>query len=529
LDGISATATSTEPRNVSFLGNVSGSPRLVTGWTLMSNSPPAGLAKYPIDLPTFDDQGSTVHYDVQFIPEGFAGYRYWIAYTPFPNASREDPSIAASNDGISWTLPNNFTNPLYTKATAISEGWGWNADPDLVWRHDGKLACYFMSYVDAGSGNWGARLSYMDTTNGVTWSARQTLLTVTNTGETGLISPAVVREPDDSYVMWYASRPSSYDPTAVLKLRTSANGTTWGAAQDCTYFTFTNNSIVYPAPWHPNVARVDTNYFMLLMGKNAGATDNYQLYWGTSSNKTEWHFDRVTERLQTRTYYDTVGFYRGALLPRPGLPLKWDFWLPAISASFLETNNPADGVPGANEPARTIYLGDVEMPDRTAPKVQAVIPPASIAVGNTTNAWGLTNMWIGSRFTVTDDTWIRYACFTVLTNAGNLEVGIYRMYGAGHDAGAMWQRGTRFACPSAGAVRQDIGLRYLPAGDYVVYLWASHPDFATYVMQNWPLYRGKIAAGNQELTGDGSPSLNWSGLFPWSARVVGGFTLEGDY
>jgi hypothetical protein len=525
LDGISGNVTSTEPRNLSLLGNVAGSPRLVTPGTLRSNWPSPGRAIYPVDVPTFDGYGSTVHYDVVFVPEGYAGYSYWLAHTPFPDASREDPSILASNDGLSWETPAGLTNPIYSKVQCLADNWGWNADPDLVLRHDGKLALYWMSYIDAGGGNWGARLSYTDTTNGVTWSTRQTVLTVTNTGETGLISPAVVLEPDDSYSMWYASRPSGYDPTAVLKLRTSADGITWGSEENCTYFTFTNNGNVFPGIWHVNVSRVDTNYFMLVMGKNSGATDNYNIYWGTSSNKTQWHFDRVTEHLQSRTYYDTQGFYRGAFVPRPGLPLRWDFWLPSFSIHFMNTNHPTNVVAGADQPVRMMFFGEVPMPDRSIPKVSVIIPPATVAVGSVTNSYPATNTYLGLRFNLTDAAWIRYANFMVISNAGNLEVGIFRMSESGHNTGTQWINPTRFACPVPGAVRQDIGLRYLPPGDYVAYLWASNPAFQTYCAQRFDLYRAKVVAADINLQ-----TVEFvKNIFPWSSWTLGGFTLEGDF
>ena len=42
------------------------------------------------------------------------GYKYWMGYTPYPNADgeEENPSIAASNDMYKWETPKNLANPI---------------------------------------------------------------------------------------------------------------------------------------------------------------------------------------------------------------------------------------------------------------------------------------------------------------------------------------------------------------------------------------------------------------------------------
>lgn len=49
-------------------------------------------------------------------PEPWNGYRYWMAYTPYPyaNGSEENPSICASNDMLYWETPEGLANPIAT-------------------------------------------------------------------------------------------------------------------------------------------------------------------------------------------------------------------------------------------------------------------------------------------------------------------------------------------------------------------------------------------------------------------------------
>ena len=45
------------------------------------------------------------------------GYRYWMSYSPYPNAdgAEENPCIGVSNDMIHWTTPDGLYNPYYMK------------------------------------------------------------------------------------------------------------------------------------------------------------------------------------------------------------------------------------------------------------------------------------------------------------------------------------------------------------------------------------------------------------------------------
>ena len=72
-----------------------------------------------LNIPTYDGSGQGVHPDVYYNANGWNGYRYWMAVTPYPggNAAYENPSIVVSNDNVNWIVPPGLSNPIV--ATAI--------------------------------------------------------------------------------------------------------------------------------------------------------------------------------------------------------------------------------------------------------------------------------------------------------------------------------------------------------------------------------------------------------------------------
>ena len=60
-----------------------------------------------LNIPTYDGSGQAVHPDVYYNANGWNGYRYWMAMTPYPNgnAAYENPSIVVSNDNLNWIVP----------------------------------------------------------------------------------------------------------------------------------------------------------------------------------------------------------------------------------------------------------------------------------------------------------------------------------------------------------------------------------------------------------------------------------------
>lgn len=115
-----------------------------------------------------------VHPSVLFFPgAGWMGYRYWMAYTPYPtaNSAYENPCLAVSQDGDTWAALSGGASPLVGQPVG-----GYNADTQLVMAPD-RSKMYLIFRERISSGATGNNLKIMETTNGVTWTLPVTVLT----------------------------------------------------------------------------------------------------------------------------------------------------------------------------------------------------------------------------------------------------------------------------------------------------------------------------------------------------------------
>lgn len=179
-------------------------------------------------IPTADDDPSVTHPDVVYVPGGWNGYKFWMAYTPYPANDRENPHVACSHDGIDWTVPPGGSNPIVPLSEATSSNHSYWSDTDML-LVDGTMWLYFR-----GGGN---SVSIDETvwrvtsTDGVTWTPKVRCLDTPQRANPNvkILSPAVQRF-GATYSMWTAN----YDAPAKVQRRTSADGVTWSEPEDCT-------------------------------------------------------------------------------------------------------------------------------------------------------------------------------------------------------------------------------------------------------------------------------------------------------
>lgn len=104
-------------------------------------------ASRPISLPTpygpatpANQTAEVTHPSVVFEKNGWNGYRYWIAYTPYPssNSAYENPCICASNNGVDFEVPEGVPNPLFPAPAT-----GYNSDTHLCLSED-KTTLYLI-------------------------------------------------------------------------------------------------------------------------------------------------------------------------------------------------------------------------------------------------------------------------------------------------------------------------------------------------------------------------------------------------
>lgn len=276
-----------------------------------------GLPVIPLAIPTYDGNVNVLHPSVVYVPEGWNGYRYWLAFTPYPNAGRENPSVVASNDLATWVVPAGLTNPVTSQAESVADGYAFNSDTHLMRMPNGGMALYYRPATSATKNAVYRKTS----SDGITW-ANKTAVVVDNAAELTLLSPAIELEADNTYTMWVVDGTTT---PATIRRRTSADGLTWSAPGACTI----------PAgapPWHIDVKRVGSIYYMLSSTNELKQGD--RCYFYSSVDGITW--TAVGSPLLPAVHltgftFDLIRHYRSALVPVIGDPLHWHVFVSGIA------------------------------------------------------------------------------------------------------------------------------------------------------------------------------------------------------
>jgi len=187
-----------------------------------------------------------IHPKVLYFEKGWKGYKFWMAYTPYPKgeANSENPCIAVSQDGINWILPKNFvSNPLDSSFTN-----GYNSDTHLVYREDlDILECWYRPYNTKLAKNALYRRVSHD---GINWQPREVIFDFNGLQ---MLSPAINFE-NGKYKIWYCCNGQiryleSFD----------SNAKNWPKNYKVLQFDW---SKLYP--WHMDVIKSEKGYEMIV-------------------------------------------------------------------------------------------------------------------------------------------------------------------------------------------------------------------------------------------------------------------------
>lgn len=298
-----------------------------SAWVAATTTSEIGALALPLTIPTpagITTPGLSTHPSVVDVPAGIGGYRYWMAFTPYPTLSDENPCIVASNDKVTWVVPAGLTNPIEPYSSAVAKGHTAWSDTELV--YDGtKFCCYFRGYKSGASDTIYRKTS----TDGITWTSAAAVLTE---AQNVLVSPTIVIEANGTWKMWTVNT-----GTGGIPYYTSADGITWTAYNVSNVCT---GRIL--DPWHLQVKRYNGMYFMLLM------TYSMELRMYYSYNGTRWLGGEKPFIVASGAAWDSGGYYRSCFLPKGGWPCKFDMWISGM-----------EGAPGwataSSKPQRIAY------------------------------------------------------------------------------------------------------------------------------------------------------------------------------
>ena len=315
----------------------------------------------PQVTPTADGSGQTVHPSVVYIPEGWNGYRYWMAVTGYKNGDNayENPHILACNDGQTWEAPPGLTNPIYPKPVG-----GYNSDTEMVIVND-TAYCYFRRTVGVVSDD----IMLTTSTDGVTWTPA-TAVIVGTVGVTVYISPTVIYDhATATWIMWAVE--SAANPNVVTRLTAPAASGPWTGATACTGFE--RIAALGRVVWHIHVHPYGEELVMFFAdaagdgqaGRIRRAVSTDGLAWTMDANLTMVGNNPGTG---TATKWD-AGLYRPCAIPaqingRQG----WVMWYGGVVGSVWRTgranvelvdNNDTSSIMAAACGIRPWLMGDI--------------------------------------------------------------------------------------------------------------------------------------------------------------------------
>lgn len=194
-------------------------------------------------IPTYDGSGQVTEPDVVSFELPWHGFKYWMAFSPFPfgDASKENPSIAASDDGISWQVPPGLTNPLALRSTDAhlsDASLFYDSASDELWTY----------YIEESAIRKTTKVFRLASMDGTHWQNQGELFQVPTYK---LVSPTVAKV-NGSYFMWTVNAGSAgcTAGSSVPEYRMSSDGMKWSDARPA------NLSPSGYVVWHLNVSYV---------------------------------------------------------------------------------------------------------------------------------------------------------------------------------------------------------------------------------------------------------------------------------
>ncbi|MFI7681000.1 DUF2341 domain-containing protein [Actinophytocola sp. NPDC049390] len=235
-------------------------------------------APSPSTTPTYDGSGQAVHPDVVHFPQGWNGFRYWMAETPYPgsNDKLENPSILVSNDGLRWSVPPGGVNPLVPTPPCDH-----NNDPDMLYNDaTGELWMYYLDTRRAKQCAGHESKPYYDhnylklirSSDGVHWTAPVVVVDWVLAIDPLYIAPTIVKQ-GSTYHLWAVN-----SGTGAARTASSANG-----------LSFANSQAVYlaDAVWHFDVEFIpDRNEYWMFL--DYPSTPEGIIRFARSTNRVNW-------------------------------------------------------------------------------------------------------------------------------------------------------------------------------------------------------------------------------------------------
>ncbi len=235
------------------------------------------------------------------------GYKYWMAYTPYPagDDSKENPHIVASNNLIKWETPKGLTNPLDERYND-GETEKYNSDTHLLYNPDlDRLEC-FWRFVNDKDNEVIIYRSY--TKDGINFSEKDVFIKSNNRKAKDYVSPAILYE-NGIYEMWYVDKKE-------IQYMETFDGISWTKP----VIVKVNYKDKELKTWHLDVVYTPKGYEMIMVAYKKGRK-TMNLYYSYSENKTQnWsEAEKILGPTTGTIYWDNLGLYRSCMIYENGV------------------------------------------------------------------------------------------------------------------------------------------------------------------------------------------------------------------
>lgn len=292
--------------------------------TANANHPGQNLIQYLKNIQ--DPNFAYCHPDVQYFPNGFNGYKYWMVFTPYFGAvgttldskRYENPTIVVSNDGINWNSPSGISNPIQltpSQDESLSDNpsepkQGFWSDVDWMYEN-GRFYLYYrgcfikasaLLHRGAKSNNNLVKLLEnaqrtivrQTSIDGIKWTPLEVAYTSNpqySPKNNHILSPSFIYNGKE-YVSFEVENNISNnfpgkDPSYIIR-RTSKNGLDFSKFKESKIVNLINkpwlkNNPEY-SPWHLQASYIDGYYFLCLAVGNVTKFTADALYLAVSED-----------------------------------------------------------------------------------------------------------------------------------------------------------------------------------------------------------------------------------------------------
>ena len=290
------------------------------------------LPKIPLQIETYKNGANEpYHPSIVKFNTAWNGYKYWMAYTPFPSEADENPCICASNDLIKWETPAGLINPLDKPHDYDTRATGYWSDTNLLYNPDkDRLECFYRGIGASATGE--NNICRKTSSDGITWSDREIIFTFTGGS---YVSQSVIYE-NGKYTMYFCRPGDIYESTDEIN---------WTKTGTLSFFPTDYHF------WHQDIIKTDIGYELVGM---EGVGSNTRIIHFTSTDGIKFRNGKEIVKVLDNNKYGIKGFYKPALVKENGiyylfLSINWTNGTNGMSLAISDKLNDITSIKGIDQ------------------------------------------------------------------------------------------------------------------------------------------------------------------------------------